>query len=136
MHPHAAMHATHAPGVQAGDRVAFKTKPTFVDSVWEVLGPLLAGATLAAVPQAVMRDPGQASTGRRLLRDSVPCSKWQAACWKEPVSCTDPPRLPVLPVCSCSRPWLSSASRTWQRCPRCGGRWRPACASSPAPRLP
>lgn len=44
---------------QAGDCVAFKTAPAFVDSVWEVFGPLLAGVPLVAVPRAVGRDPGQ-----------------------------------------------------------------------------
>lgn len=46
-------------GVQEGDRVAFKTSPCFVDSLWEVFGPLLAGVPLVAVPQAVMKDPAQ-----------------------------------------------------------------------------
>jgi nonribosomal peptide synthetase protein BlmIV len=44
---------------QEGDRMAFKTSPCFVDSVWEVLGPLLAGVPLVTVPPAVMRDPAQ-----------------------------------------------------------------------------
>ena len=45
--------------MQPGDRVALKTSPCFVDSVWEVFGPLLAGATLVVVPQAVARNPRQ-----------------------------------------------------------------------------
>lgn len=44
---------------QAGDCVAFKTAPAFVDSVWEVFGPLLAGVPLVAVPRSVGRDPGE-----------------------------------------------------------------------------
>jgi hypothetical protein len=39
--------------------VAFKTSPCFVDSVWEVFAPLLAGATLVVVPHSVMRDAQQ-----------------------------------------------------------------------------
>ncbi|PRW56561.1 non-ribosomal peptide synthetase [Chlorella sorokiniana] len=44
---------------QAGGRVAFKTAPAFVDSVWEVFGPLLAGVPLVALPRSVGRDPAQ-----------------------------------------------------------------------------
>jgi len=33
------------------DVVALKTSPCFVDSVWELFGPLLAGATLTVIPQ-------------------------------------------------------------------------------------
>ncbi|KAL4443594.1 hypothetical protein ABPG75_011331 [Micractinium tetrahymenae] len=44
---------------QPGDRVAFKTATCFVDSVWEVFGPLLAGVPLVAVPQAMMRRPAE-----------------------------------------------------------------------------
>ena len=36
--------------------MAFRTAPAFVDSIWELFGPLLAG-----VPQAASRDPAQAS---------------------------------------------------------------------------
>eukprot|EP00887_Chlorella_sp_A99_P006889 scaffold2.g6889.t1 len=35
-----------APEAAGGDRVAFRTAPCFVDSVWEVFGPLLAGVPL------------------------------------------------------------------------------------------
>lgn len=43
--------------------MAFKTSPCFVDSVWEVFGPLLAGVPLVTVPPAVMRDSAQVGGG-------------------------------------------------------------------------
>lgn len=43
--------------------MAFKTSPCFVDSVWEVFGPLLAGAPLLVVPQEVARRPEEVSQG-------------------------------------------------------------------------
>lgn len=46
---------------QPHDRVALKTAPAFVDSVWEVLGPLLAGVPLVVAPQP--RDPAQVGAG-------------------------------------------------------------------------
>ncbi|KAL4447298.1 hypothetical protein ABPG77_007331 [Micractinium sp. CCAP 211/92] len=44
---------------QPDDRVAFKTAPCFVDSIWEVFGPLLAGVPLLVVPQATSRRPAE-----------------------------------------------------------------------------
>lgn len=52
---------------QPGDCVALKTAPAFVDSVWEALGPLLAGVPLVAAPQP--RDAAQ--VGRERLAGSV-----------------------------------------------------------------
>jgi hypothetical protein len=46
-----------------GDCVAFKTSPCFVDSLWEIFGPLLAGAPLLAIPQASLTSPRQVSAG-------------------------------------------------------------------------
>ncbi|GAB4818312.1 hypothetical protein N2152v2_005358 [Parachlorella kessleri] len=43
----------------ADDRVAFRTSPCFVDSIWEIFGPLLAGVPLLAVPQALATSPQQ-----------------------------------------------------------------------------
>ena len=48
-----------APHPQPGDCVGFKTAPAFVDAVWEVFGPLLAGVPLVAVPHAAGRDAAQ-----------------------------------------------------------------------------
>jgi amino acid adenylation domain-containing protein len=42
--------------VEPSDICALRTSPTFVDAVWEMLGPLLAGASLAVVPAAVAAD--------------------------------------------------------------------------------
>ena len=55
----------HCPmcSMQLGDRVAFKTSPCFVDSIWELFGPLLAGVPLVVVPQAAWGDLAQASRG-------------------------------------------------------------------------
>ena len=41
-----------------GDVFAQRTSPDFADSVWEILAPLTAGASLAVVPDRVARDPG------------------------------------------------------------------------------
>lgn len=41
--------------------MAFKTAPCFVDSIWEVFGPLLAGVPLLVVPQATSRRPAEVS---------------------------------------------------------------------------
>ena len=41
--------------------MAFRTAPAFVDSIWELFGPLLAGVPLGALPPAASRDPAQAS---------------------------------------------------------------------------
>ena len=37
--------------------VCFHTAPTFVDSVWQMLGPLLAGATCLVLAPEVSRNP-------------------------------------------------------------------------------
>ena len=37
--------------------VCFHTAPTFVDSVWQVLGPLLAGARMVALAPDLARNP-------------------------------------------------------------------------------
>lgn len=37
--------------------VCFHTAPTFVDSVWQMLGPLLAGATCLVLAPETSRDP-------------------------------------------------------------------------------
>ena len=48
--------------------MALKTSPAFVDSVWELFGPLLARVPLVAVPPTVARDPAQASVAGPALR--------------------------------------------------------------------
>ena len=40
-----------------GDVVCFHTAPTFVDSVWQMLGPLLAGATCMVLAPETSRNP-------------------------------------------------------------------------------
>ena len=50
--------------LRAGDRVAFKTSPCFVDSIWEVFGPLLAGACAVAIPQSTAANPAAVSSLR------------------------------------------------------------------------
>ncbi len=44
---------------QKGDVVAFKTNPCFVDSIWEIFGPLLSGGTavILAVPFSISVNP-------------------------------------------------------------------------------
>lgn len=58
--PYLAMPAP--PYLRAGDRVAFKTSPCFVDSIWEVFGPLLAGARVVTVPQPTAANPAAVSS--------------------------------------------------------------------------
>ncbi|MFL5859610.1 MAG: non-ribosomal peptide synthetase, partial [Solirubrobacteraceae bacterium] len=41
------------------DVCAFITSPSFVDAVWDLLGPLLNGAVTVIVPETVRRDPEQ-----------------------------------------------------------------------------
>lgn len=54
--------------------MAFKTAPAFVDSVWEMFGPLLAGLPLVAVPRSAGRDPAQVCGLRMHPAGSlVPC---------------------------------------------------------------
>ena len=42
---------------QAGDVACFHTAPTFVDSIWQMLGPVLAGIPCLVLPPRVSRDP-------------------------------------------------------------------------------
>ena len=42
---------------QDGDVACFHTAPTFVDSVWQMLGPLLAGVPCLVLPPEISRDP-------------------------------------------------------------------------------
>ena len=42
---------------QAGERCAVKTSLNFVDSVWEVFGPLLAGLPIVLIPDDAVKDP-------------------------------------------------------------------------------
>src|SRR5258708_28263240 len=42
---------------QAGEVCCQKTNLGFVDSVWEIFGPLLAGGPKGIIPQEVVRDP-------------------------------------------------------------------------------
>ncbi len=42
---------------EAGDVPCFHTAPTFVDSLWQMLGPLLAGVPFLVLPPRVSRDP-------------------------------------------------------------------------------
>ena len=44
---------------QAGEVCCQKTNLGFVDSVWEVFGPLLAGVSNVIIPQEMLRDPEQ-----------------------------------------------------------------------------
>ena len=48
------------------DVVALKTSPCFVDSVWELFGPLLAGATITVIAQ--VRQPAQSCIADRPAR--------------------------------------------------------------------
>lgn len=42
----------------AGDVVCFHTAPTFVDSIWQVFGPLLGGVPLLVLPPSASHDMG------------------------------------------------------------------------------
>ena len=42
---------------QAGDVACFHTAPTFVDSLWQMLGPLLAGVPCLVLAPGVSRNP-------------------------------------------------------------------------------
>ena len=42
---------------QAGDMACFHTAPTFVDSLWQMLGPLLAGVPCLVLRPRVSRNP-------------------------------------------------------------------------------
>ncbi|KAK9819861.1 hypothetical protein WJX72_003418 [[Myrmecia] bisecta] len=44
-------------GLQADDIGCFKTSPCFVDAIWEMFAPLLAGIMLVVVPQDTVRNP-------------------------------------------------------------------------------
>src|ERR1017187_8992582 len=43
----------------AGEVACLKTSLNFVDAVWEVFGPLLAGVTTVVIPEDAVRDPGK-----------------------------------------------------------------------------
>lgn len=53
--------------LRPGHRVAFRTAPCFVDSIWEVFGPLLAGVQLLPVPQRAVPSAQQVGAGQLLL---------------------------------------------------------------------
>jgi acyl-CoA synthetase (AMP-forming)/AMP-acid ligase II len=42
----------------AGDVVCFHTAPSFVDSIWQVFGPLLGGVPLLVLPPSALHDMG------------------------------------------------------------------------------
>jgi len=44
-------------GFHAGDVFSLRTSLNFVDSVWEIFGPLIHGASLAIMPDRIVRDP-------------------------------------------------------------------------------
>src|SRR5262249_50032073 len=46
-----------AESFRADDRCCLKTRPVFVDSLWETLGPLAAGVPLVVAGENALRDP-------------------------------------------------------------------------------
>lgn len=52
---------------QFGDKIGFTTATTFVDSIWQMFGPLVGGVAMVIIPEDILRD---ASTCVQTLGDT------------------------------------------------------------------
>lgn len=41
---------------QPGDKIAFTTATTFVDSIWQIFGPLVGGVAMVIIPDTILQD--------------------------------------------------------------------------------